>query len=496
MDEPGASDTDRVEGPQGELETRSLKLNRWRAAGIDPFGARFEWTHRSDQIREGFASLQGSTVALAGRLMALRRQGRVAFADLQDAGGRIQLFLRADTLGTEALAALLQCDLGDIVGVEGTVMRTRMGEVSVEPSSFVLLTKALRPLPDKFHGLRDTEVRYRRRYLDLIANPEVRDAFVRRSRMITGIRRFLDTQGFLEVETPVLQTLAGGTSARPFVTHHHALDIDLYLRIALELHLKRLVVGGLDRVYEIGRVFRNEGVSTRHNPEFTMLECYQAYADYEDMMRLTEGLFSAVAQDLYGTSVVQWQGREINLAPPWRRVSMITALAERGVDVLGHPTDEGARALAGHAGVKVEAASTWGQVVDALVDALILPELVQPTFLTDHPIEISPLARSKSDDPRLVYRFEAIIGGLEMANAFSELNDPEEQRHRFEQQAAERAKGNDEAQLLDEDFVRALEHGMPPTGGLGIGVDRMAMLMTDATSIRDVLLFPHMRPEK
>jgi lysyl-tRNA synthetase class 2 len=495
VDEPRAGQAEAEPG-EGELAARRAKLERWRAAGVDPFGARFEWTHLSAAIREGFPQLEGQTVRVAGRLMALRRQGRIAFADLQDSAGRIQLLLRADALGADAFAAFLECDLGDIVGAEGVVMRTRTGEVSVAVQRWILLTKALRPLPAKWHGLRDTELRYRRRYLDLIVNPEVRRTFILRSRMVSAIRRFLESRGFLEVETPVLQVQAGGTSARPFVTHHNALDMDLYLRIALELHLKRLVVGGLDRVYEIGRVFRNEGVSTRHNPEFTMLECYQAYADYEDMMRLVEDMFSTVALELHGRTTVQWQGWTIELAPPWPRVSMVEALAARGLPVLEAADDAQARALARKVGVAVPEGATWGQVVEALVDELILPGLIQPTFLLDHPVQISPLARARRDDPRLAYRFEVIVGGLEMANAFTELNDPDEQRRRFAQQAAERARGNEEAQTADEDFLRALEHGMPPTGGLGVGIDRLAMLMTGAPSIRDVILFPHMRPER
>ena len=480
----------------GGAEVRRQKLRRWRDLGVDPYGARFERTHLSGQVRDGFAALEGQHVAVAGRITALRRQGRAAFADVLDAGGRLQLFLREGTLGAEAFTHCLELDLGDIVGAEGTVMRTRAGEVSVQPSSVRLLAKALRPLPDKWHGLRDRDLRYRQRYLDLIANPEVRERFVGRSRLVTAVRGFLDQRGFLEVETPVLQPLAGGTTARPFRTYHNALDMELYLRIALELHLKRLIVGGLDRVYEIGRVFRNEGLSTRHNPEFTMLELYQAYADYEDMMHLTEELVAAAAQAVRGSTLLQWRGAEIELRPPWRRLSMVQALQARGLDVLGADSDAAARTMAGDAGVAVAPAATRGQVVDALVEALILPELVQPTFLLDHPVEISPLAKAKTDDPRLTYRFEAIIGGLEVANAFSELNDPDEQRARFLAQAAERDRGNDEAHVMDEDFLRALEHGMPPTGGLGIGVDRLAMLVLGAESVRDVILFPHMRPSQ
>ena len=489
--EPGTADAERSD----QLEARREALARWRAQGIDPFGARYEPTHRSADLLGGFEGLQGQTVRVAGRLVGLRRQGRVAFGDLQDRAGRIQLFARGDALGADALARLLQCDLGDIIGVEGALMRTRAGEVSVEAASWTLLAKALRPLPDKWHGLRDTEQRYRRRYLDLIANPQARDAFVLRSRLVSLLRRALDERGFLEVETPVLHAVASGAEARPFVTHHNALDLDLHLRIALELHLKRLLVGGLERVYEIGRVFRNEGLSTRHNPEFTMLECYQAFGDYHDMMRLTEELCSGAAQALLGTTRLQWRGHDIDLAPPWARLSMVEALEQRGLDVLAASSDGAARDLAAAAGVAVPPASTRAQVLDELVDRLILPELIAPTFLVDHPVDISPLARARADDPRLAERFEAVVCGLELGNAFSELNDPDEQRRRFAQQAAERARGNEEAQQLDLDFLRALEHGMPPAGGLGLGVDRLAMLLTGATSIRDVILFPLLRPE-
>lgn len=480
---------------EGEPDVRRQKLRLWREQGVDPFGSRFERTHLSLEVRDGFDKMQGNEVAVAGRITALRRQGRVAFADITDSAGRLQLFLREDTLGPQGFARCLQCELGDIIGVCGRVMRTRAGEVSVEAASFRFLSKALRPMPDKWHGLRDKEIRYRRRYLDLIANPEVRERFVLRSRMVSAIRRFLDERGFLEVETPVLQPIAGGTTARPFRTHHNALDMEFYLRIALELHLKRLVVGGLERVYEIGRVFRNEGVSTRHNPEFTMLELYQAYGDYEDMMRLTEQMVSSVAVAVRGTTVVHWHAQEIDLRAPWPRLSMVDALSRLGLDVLGAASDAEARVLAARAGVEVAPGATRGQTIDALVDALVLPTLIQPTFLIDHPVDLSPLAKAKAEDPRLTYRFEAIVGGIELANAFSELNDPDEQRARLEAQVAERARGNDEAHVMDEDFLRALEYGMPPTGGLGVGVDRMAMLLLEAESLRDVILFPHLRAE-
>lgn len=488
--------TDAGAGQEGdELAARRAKLEEWRGRGVDPFGGRWEVTHHAQEVREAFEALQGGTVRMAGRVLALRRQGRVAFCDLQDRSGRLQLFVRSGTMGEGAYADFLRLDLGDIIGISGTVMRTRAGEVSVEVDGWTLLSKSLRPLPDKWHGLRETETRYRRRYLDLIANEDVRAAFVARSHMIRSVRQTLDARGFLEVETPVLHQVASGAAARPFRTYHNALDLELHLRIALELHLKRLLVGGLERVYEIGRVFRNEGLSTRHNPEFTMLEAYQAYGDYEDMMSLTEDIVAAAALGVCGTTRITWQGQEIDLTPPWRRLSMVDAVAARGVDVLALPAAE-ARAAARALGVEVPETAGSGHVLQALVEELIQPELVQPTFLLDHPVETSPLARRKPDDPRLTCRFEAVVGRMELANAFSELNDPDEQRRRFAQQAAERAAGNDEAQPIDEDFVLALEHAMPPAGGLGIGLDRLAMLLTDRPSIRDVVLFPQLRPER
>jgi lysyl-tRNA synthetase class 2 len=482
--------------PEAELlRARRDKLERLRRQGVDPFGGRYERTHTAAEIRSRFDALQGHGVRVAGRVMALRRHGGAAFADLQDGSGRIQLYARRDALAEPRFEGFCDLDLGDIVGAQGTVVRTRRGEVSVELSDWTMLAKALRPLPEKWHGLKDVDLRYRQRYLDLIVHPEVREAFVLRSRIVAAVRRFLDERGFLEVETPVMTTVAAGAAARPFVTHHNALDMTLYLRIATELHLKRLIVGGFERIYEIGRVFRNEGISTRHNPEFTMLELYQAYADYTDMMAITEEMVAAVAREVLGTARVPYGSCEIDLSPPWARVSMIEALrAKTGFDVLELPSDEAARALARSCGLEVPPDATRGQVIDHLAERLVLPDLVQPTFLLDHPVEISPLAKRKADDPRLTYRFEAIVAGMELANAFSELNDPVDQRERFVAQAAERARGNDEAQPLDEDFLLALEYGMPPTGGLGIGIDRLVMLLTRSPSIRDVILFPLMRP--
>lgn len=491
---PGPPDDAAGQG-SSPVDERRRTAAAWRAQGVDPFAGRIRPTHRSQDVRRDFEALQGSDAALAGRLMTFRRQGRVAFADLQDRDGRLQIFARSDALGSEGFARFLQFETGDWIGVEGTVMRTRTGEISLEARRVGLLAKALRPLPDKWHGLRDPEARHRRRYLDLIANPEARERFQLRSRLLSFVRRFLEDRGFLEVETPVLHAVASGAEARPFVTHHNALDMDLHLRIALELHLKRLIVGGLERVFEVGRVFRNEGVSTRHNPEFTMLECYQAYADYRDMMGLTEDLVSGAARALLGRTALQWQGRAVELAPPWPRVSIPEALAAHGLDLLGAAGDADAAARARAVGLEVPAGATFGQVADLAVDRLVQRSLTGPAFLIDHPVAISPLARARGDDPRLAERFEVIVCGLELANAFSELNDPDEQRERFAAQAAERARGNDEAQPADEDFLRALEHGMPPTGGLGVGLDRLAMLLTGSDSIRDVLLFPHLRPE-
>ena len=434
-------------------------------------------------------------MAVAGRLTSIRRQGKVTFADLTDLTGKVQIYAKEDKLGGEAYGLFDLLDLGDIIGVEGTVFRTRRGEVTVEADSFKLLSKALRPLPEKWHGLKDVDLRYRQRYLDLIANPEVRKVFLKRTRMISAIRRFLDERRFLEVETPVLSVIAGGGHARPFTTHHNALDLDLTMRIALELYHKRLIVGGLDRVYEIGHCFRNEGIDTRHNPEFTMLELYQAFSDYEGMMQLAEEMFVTVAQEVLGAVKLTYQGREIDLTPPWPRLRMMEAIRERtGLDWLAIETDEEAVAAGQKLGLDLTGRRTRGLVLDELVGAFVEPHLVQPTFLLDYPIEISPLAKRRPDQPRLTYRFELFINGWECANAFSELNDPLDQRERFRAQALEKAKGDEEAMVVDEDFLLALEHGMPPTGGMGFGLDRLAMLLTDSPSIRDVILFPLMRP--
>jgi len=479
------------------INIRREKVDRLRRLGIEPYGGRYERTHSCRDIHEHFAELEGREVQIAGRIMALRGHGKASFADLRDQSGQIQIYFKVDVLGQEKYQLFELVDIGDFLGIQGVVFRTRRGEITVEVRDFTFLAKALRPLPEKWHGLKDVELRYRQRYLDLIVNPEVKETFLTRSRIIRALRSFLEAKGFVEVETPAMHTVASGAAARPFITHHNALDMDLYLRIALELHLKRVVVGGFEKVYEIGRVFRNEGISTKHNPEFTMLELYQAYADYNDMMQLTEEMFAHVAQEVRGTTRLTYQGQEIDLTPPWPRLSMIEALKEyAGIDWLAVPDDAAARALARQHGVPVTEKTTKGMVLEALVETYVEPHLTGPVFLLDHPVEISPLAKRKPDNPELTYRFEAFIVGREMGNAFSELNDPEDQRRRFQQQLEERQKGNEEAQALDEDFLLAMEHGMPPMGGLGVGVDRLVMLLTDSPSIRDVILFPLLRPRE
>lgn len=480
------------EGPVVAEMREHLKLLRER--GIDPYPGRWDRTHLSSDIVERFSELSGVEVAVAGRVVAIRGHGKAGFADLVDAGGKIQLYLKRDDLGDDVYSVWKLIDVGDIVGARGEVFETRTGEKSVKVSSFALLSKALRPLPEKWHGLRDKELRYRQRYLDLIANEETRTVFLTRSRIIERTRAFLERRGFVEVETPVLQPIYGGAFARPFVTHHHALDMPLYLRIADELYLKRLIVGGIERVFEIGKDFRNEGMDRTHSPEFTQLELYQAYTDYHGMMEITESLIVALAEDLLGGTRLTWQGTEIDLTPPWRRVTVTRALTDAvGADALEDVPSLARAAEA--AGVEVEEPRTFGRVAEKVLDELVEPAFVEPTFLIDYPREISPLAKETPGDPDTVERFEVFIGGLELGNSFTELNDPEEQRRRFEAQVEERAGGDEEAQRMDEDFVRALEHGMPPTGGLGIGLDRLVMLFTDSPNIRDVILFPPMRPE-
>jgi len=485
------------------IEQRQAKLERLRAGGCDPYPARYHRTHTAQEAVQALQALEekGATpqeaieVSLAGRITAMRLMGKRAFIDLRDGTGKIQADLRQDVLGDESYRAFVDLvDIGDFVGVSGTLFRTRSGEITVQARQYVFLAKALRPLPEKWHGLQDVEVRYRQRYLDLMVNAPVRDVFRLRSRVVAAIRRFLDERDFLEVETPVLQPSAGGAAAKPFVTHHHALDRDLYLRVATELHLKRLIVGGLDRVYEIGPVFRNEGVSTKHNPEYTLLECYQAYADYQDIMRLVEEMVAYAAQQALGSLKVAYGDTELDLTPPWQRLTLRQAIEERtGLDFEAHPDADSLRQAMAPLGVAVSETAGRGKLIDELLSTFVEPQLSQPTFLLDYPLELSPLAKRKPDNPRLVERFEGFLAGREIANAFSELNDPQEQRERFLEQARLRAAGDEEAERVDEDFLVALEHGMPPTGGLGIGIDRLVMALSGQQSIREVILFPQLR---
>lgn len=484
-----------------EADERRGKLERLVEAGASPYLNRFPEPEAVAPLLESYAGLEGEDKSgphrVAGRLMIKREHGKAAFFVLRDATGSIQLYGNINNLGDDGFAAYTNLDVGDIVGVTGPVFRTRRGELSVEVESIILLAKALNPLPEKWHGLTDVEVRYRQRYLDLIANEEVHQAFVVRSRVLASIRRFMDERGFLEVETPILQTIPGGATARSFETHHNALDIDLYMRIALELHLKRLIVGGFDKVYEIGRIFRNEGISTRHNPEFTMMESQQAYADYLDVMTMMEELVARVAQEARGTLKVPFKGEEIDLTPPWRRVTLRDIIKEHsGVDFTEFPERDQLKARLDELGVEVDPASGWGKLVDELLSTFVEPRLIQPTFIIDYPVELSPLARLKDDDPTLVERFEGFIGGIEIANCFSELTDPTEQQRRFAEQVAQRDAGDDEAGYMDDDFVTALEYGMPPSGGSGLGIDRLTMILTDSPSIRDVIFFPLLKPEQ
>ena len=484
-----------------QMSVRRDKLQSYQDQGLNPFGGKFHRTHLATELKEqydGFSKEEleekEDLVTIAGRLMTKRGKGKAGFAHLQDVSGQIQIYVRKDEIGEEAYDIFKSADIGDIIGVTGVMFKTNVGELSVKPSEFHLLTKSLRPLPEKYHGLKDVEQRYRQRYLDLITNLDSRETFVLRSKIIQSMRRYLDGQGFLEVETPMMHGIPGGASARPFETHHNALDIALYMRIAIELHLKRLIVGGMEKVYEIGRVFRNEGVSTRHNPEFTMIELYEAYADYLDIMSITENMIAHIAQEVLGETTITYGEYEVNLAPGWKRLHMVEAVKEyTGVDFWKQMSDEDARSLAKEHGIQIRETMTFGHVVNEFFEQKVEEELIQPTFIYGHPVDISPLAKKNKDDGRFTDRFELFIVGREHANAFSELNDPIDQRARFEAQVEEREQGNDEAHLMDEDFLEALEYGMPPTGGLGIGIDRLVMLLTNAPSIRDVLLFPQMR---
>ncbi|RDW16877.1 lysine--tRNA ligase [Oceanobacillus chungangensis] len=484
-----------------QMLVRRDKLNVYREKGIDPFGGKFVRTHLANEIIEANESLskeeleeKAEKATIAGRIMTKRGKGKAGFAHVQDLSGQIQIYVRKDAIGEEAYEVFNTIDLGDIVGVTGAIFRTNAGELSIKVEEFHLLTKSLRPLPEKYHGLKDVEQRYRQRYLDLITNADSQKTFILRSKIIQSIREYLNGHGYLEVETPMLHSIPGGAAARPFITHHNALDIELYMRIAIELHLKRLIVGGLEKVYEIGRVFRNEGVSTRHNPEFTMIELYEAYADYNDIMELTENLVAHVAKEVLGSTKIPYGDYEIDLEPKWTRLHMVDAVKEQtGVDFWQQMSDEEARKLAKEHGVEIKDTMSFGHVVNEFFEQKVEDTLIQPTFIYGHPVEISPLAKKNPEDERFTDRFELFIVGREHANAFSELNDPIDQRARFEAQVQEREAGNDEAHLMDEDFLEALEHGMPPTGGLGIGIDRLVMLLTNAPSIRDVLLFPQMR---
>ena len=480
------------------LQIRRDKLKELQDAGMDPFQqTKYSVTAHSQEIKDNFETMEGQTVSVAGRLMSKRGMGKAVFCDLQDVQGRIQLYVRIDELGEEPFARFKKVDIGDIVGVEGEAFRTKRGEISVKASTVTLLSKSLRPLPEKFHGLTDKETRYRQRYVDLIVNPEVRQAFVVRSRFIKHVREFLDNRGYMEVETPVLNTISGGATARPFITHHNTLDIDMYMRIATELPLKRLIVGGMDRVYELGRIFRNEGMDPKHNPEFTTVELYQAYADFNDMMDLFEDLLSSAAQKILGTYEVEWQGEKIDLTPGWPRLPMHEAVKQyTGLDFMAITSDEEAVAAAKSIGVELPetADPTWGNALYEVFDQRVEEKLVQPTFITMHPVDVSPLAKRSPKDPRLTERFELFICRSEMGNAFSELNDPIDQRERFQKQVELRDKGDDEAGMMDEDFITALEYGLPPTGGLGIGIDRCVMMLTNSDSIREVILFPTMKP--
>lgn len=479
------------------MNVRLQKMDALRERGIDPFGHRYESTHHINEIIENQEALLASEeeVKIAGRIMAKRGQGKAGFANIVDLSGNIQIYSRQDLIGEDMHWLFKKADIGDIVGIKGKVFITERGELSIQVHEFDPLCKSMRPLPEKFHGLTDVETRYRQRYVDLIMNADVKKTFILRTKIIQAIRHYLDERQFLEVETPVLHTIAGGATARPFITHHNALDIDLYMRIALELHLKRLIVGGMERVYEIGRVFRNEGIDTRHNPEFTLLEIYQAFGDYEDMMDLTENLFRTVATNVLGSAIIKNGDVDVDLETPWRRVSMSDAVKEAtGIDYMSDMSDEAFRQAARERGLDIPDDMPRGKVLGELFDEAVEHTLIQPTFITDYPVEISPLARRKVSNPDLTDRFELFIVGREHANAFSELNDPIDQRQRFEEQVEEKAKGDNEAHPMDEDFIQALEYGLPPTGGLGIGIDRMVMLLTGAESIRDVLLFPTMKP--
>ena len=480
-----------------QMQVRIDKMHKIEEHGWKPFGYRFLYTHRAADIAAQFDELseKETEVKMAGRIMAIRGHGKTCFMDMQDKTGRIQVYVRKDVIGEENYALIKLMDIGDTVGITGTAFRTHMGELSIKANSVEMLSKSLRPLPEKWHGLKDVETRYRQRYVDLIVNPEVRDTFVKRSQIIRSVREVLDSHDFLEVETPILNTIAGGAAARPFISYHNALDMQVYMRIAPELYLKRLIVGGMDRVYEMGRVFRNEGIDNRHNPEFTSVEIYQAFADYRDMMDLTEEVVVKTAKKVLGTTTINYEGTTIELASPWKRMSMIEAVKEYSGKDFTNVTDlEEARAIAKELNVAIEPSFGIGKIINACFEEYVEDKLIQPTFITGHPKEISPLAKSNPENPEITDRFEAYIYGREICNGFTELNDPIDQKERFLKQVEERANGDEEANMMDEDFVNALEYGLPPTGGLGIGIDRLVMFLTNSSTIRDVLFFPTMKP--
>ncbi len=479
------------------MQVRREKLEELCKNGKNPFEiTKFNRTHTSKNVKDNYDALEGQDVTVAGRIMAKRIMGKASFCTIQDSEGKIQSYVSTNDLGEENYKEFKTYDIGDIIGITGFVFKTKTEEISVHAKEITLLSKSLRPLPEKFHGLKDMDLRYRQRYIDLIVNPEVKDTFVKRSQIISEIRKILDEKGYLEVETPILNTISGGATARPFITHHNTLDIDMYLRIATELNLKRLIVGGFDKVYEIGRIFRNEGMDIRHNPEFTSIEFYSAYEDYHDMMDIAEEIFQRCANRVCGTTKITYQGTEIDLGTKWKRVTMIDSIKEvTGIDFNEINTDEEAVKIAKEKKIEIPAGKeTRGHIISLFFDEFVEQTLIQPTFIYEYPIEISPLAKKKQEDPRLVERFEAFIGGREYGNAFSELNDPIDQYQRFKEEIAARENGDEEAGMMDEDYVTALEIGLPPTGGIGIGIDRLVMLLTDAASIRDVLLFPTMKP--
>jgi len=478
-------------------QVRLDKLDELRAAGVEPFGQKYERDAMAQQIIDNFDTMEGKQVRIAGRIMSKRRHGKAGFANLQDLSGQIQLYIRQDDLGEEKYELFKKLDMGDILGIQGEVFRTQKGEISVHVHDLIYLSKSINPLPEKWHGLKDVELRYRQRYVDLIVNPEVKDVFIRRSRIIKEIRNYLDGKGFLEVETPMMQPIPGGATARPFITHHNALNMELYLRIAPELYLKRLIVGGLEKVYEINRNFRNEGISTKHNPEFTMLELYQAYADFGDMMDLTEDLISSTVEKITGSMQVDFEGQIIDFTGPWQRISMLDAIKQHtGVDFHTILDDAGARQAAAQLGLEGHDEDSRGELINIIFEEFVEEHLVQPTFIYGHPVEISPLAKRNVENPAFTDRFELFITRREIANAFSELNDPIDQKGRFQKQVEKRAGGDGEAHMMDEDYINALEYGMPPAGGLGIGIDRLVMLITASSSIRDVILFPTLRPRE